>query len=132
MSKHLKKKLSQIARTHFFEQGMRYTWTAKLECMITCVVFHQECSSAKRSLTCTTLYPATARHPLPSLMTDTFFTPRIRAKAEEQRSLIEPLDKQLQEKLASQSGAVKLLSEEAVTLRAELAKITEETQVRTE
>lgn len=58
------------------------------------------------------------------------FAFRIRAKAEEQRRLIEPLDKQLQEQLASQSGAVKLLSEEAVALRAELATITEETQVK--
>lgn len=54
---------------------------------------------------------------------------RLRAKTEEQKQLIASLDKQVQEKQASQSGELKLLSEEAAALRAELKSVVEETQV---
>ncbi|CAM9709129.1 unnamed protein product [Pylaiella littoralis] len=53
---------------------------------------------------------------------------RLRAKIEEQKQLAASLEGQLQEKLASQSGKVKALSEEAAALRSELKAAVEETQ----
>lgn len=44
--------------------------------------------------------------------------------------LAKALEAQLQEKLASQSGEMKILSEEASALRDELKTVVEETQVR--
>lgn len=55
--------------------------------------------------------------------------PRLRSNIEEQRQLAESLERQLQEKLTSQSGEVKVLSEEAAALRNELKTVAEETQV---
>lgn len=56
---------------------------------------------------------------------------RLRPKIEEQTQLAGSLESQLQEKLASQSGEVKALSEEAAALRNELKTAVGETQVST-
>lgn len=55
---------------------------------------------------------------------------RLRSRKEEQTKLAASLEDQVQEKLASQSGEVKALSEEASVLRSELKTVVEETQVR--
>lgn len=55
---------------------------------------------------------------------------RLRSTKEEQAKLAECLEAQLQELLASQSGEVKALSEEAAALRSELKTVVDETQVR--
>lgn len=57
-------------------------------------------------------------------------TCRLRARKEVQKKLGESLEAQLQEKLASQSGEVKALSDEAAGLRSELKTVAEETQVK--
>ncbi len=57
-------------------------------------------------------------------------TCRLKTRQEEQMQLAQALEAQLQEKLASQSGEMKILSEEAAALRDELKTVAEETQVR--
>lgn len=54
---------------------------------------------------------------------------RLRSRTQEQKQLAGSLEGQLQEKMASQSGEVKTLSEEAAALRSELEAVIEETQV---
>ncbi|CAM9141926.1 unnamed protein product [Scytosiphon promiscuus] len=53
---------------------------------------------------------------------------RLRSRTEGQKQLAGSLEDQLQEKMASQSGEMKALSEEAAALRSELKTVVEETQ----